>query len=208
MKKYTEKTAAAMLKKLLRATAKDCREALRYTWIDENKRQCCCDGFRAYRLKTPVPGVPDMPRHLRGIDLDKVFPAAKDLQEIPLPALDDVKALYSADCANKEDPRRYHFAFGSGLPTVDLRYLYEMIQLFPDARLYVGKLYSPLLFISEHGDGVLLPMRARQSASWTAERNAAELELFQTPRQIPQKETTTSHFPVFSLAAFIARFAA
>ena len=189
--KYTEKTAAAIIGKMLRSMKKEPREALKYTWIDGAGRQCSCDGFRAYRLNKPVAGLPDMPANLRGIDLDKVFPDARDMREIALPDFDDIKALCTADRANKHEKQRYQFPMGDGLPVVNPLYLRDMMQMFPGARCYVSGLYNPLLFVSEYGDGVLLPLR-----------NASA-----TPRQIPGKPAA-QRFPVYSAAQFAARFAA
>lgn len=204
--KYTEKNAAVVLGKMLRSLKNEPREALRYTWIDGAGRQCCCDGYRAYRLREALPGLPDMPTHLKGIDLDKVFPDAADLTPLPLPSLDDVKAVCAADRANKDEPRRYQWAFGDGLPVVNAQYLRDMMQLYPDAVAMWRGLYSPILFISAHGDGVLLPMRYQASPRLSVEENAQRQKDFQTPRQIPGK--AAPRVPVYSAAQFAARFAA
>ena len=189
--KYTEKTAAAIINKMIRSMKKEPREALKYTWIDGAGRQCCCDGFRAYRLNKPVAGLPDMPARLKGIDLDKIFPNARDLREIALPALDDVKAICAADRANKDEPRRYQFPLGDDSPVVNPLYLRDMMQIFPDARCYVGAAFSAVLFVSQYGDGLICPMRAQD----------------RTPRQIPGK-SSAPRVPVYSAAQFAARFAA
>lgn len=189
--KYTEKTAVSIIGKMLRSLKNEPRESLRYTWIDGAGRQCSCDGFRAYRLIKPVAGLPDMPANLRAIDLNKIFPDARDMREITLPAFEDVKALCTADRANKDAQQRYQFPLGEGLPVVNLLYLRDMMQMFPGARCYVTGLYNPILFVSEHGDGVVLPMR-----------NAST-----TPRQIPGK-ASAPRVPIYSAAQFAARFAA
>lgn len=187
--KYTEKTAVSIIGKMLRSLKNEPRESLRYTWIDSAGRQCSCDGFRAYRLNKPVAGLPDMPANLRAIDLNKIFPNARDMREITLPAFEDVKAICAADRANKDEPQRYQFPMGEGLPVVNLLYLRDMMQMFPGARRYVTGLYNPILFVSEHGDGVVLPMR-----------NAST-----TPRQIPGK-ASAPRVPIYSAAQFAARF--
>ena len=188
--KYTEKTAAAVLGKLLRSTQKEPREFLRYAWIDEAGRQCCADGFRAYRLNKPVANLPVIPARLKPLDLGRIYPDAKERREIPLPCLEDVKAVCAADRANKDEPRRYQFPLGDGLPVLDPRFLRDMLQLFPDARCYVCGQFSPVLFVSEHGDGLIMPMRTTNTS----------------PRQIPGK--AAPRLPVFSAAQFAARFAA
>lgn len=189
--KYTEKTAAAIINKMIRSMKKDSHEALHYTWIDGAGRQCCCDGFRAYRLLKPVANVPDMPARLKGIDLDRIYPDARNMREITLPDFEDVKAICAADRANKHEPRRYQFPMGDGLPVVNPLYLRDMMQMFPGARCYVSGLYNPILFISEHGDGLVLPIRNANT----------------TPRQIPGAPGAP-RVPVYSAAQFAARFAA
>lgn len=205
--KYTEKSAVSIIGKMLRGMKNDSREALHYSWIDGAGRQCACDGFRAYRLNKPVAGLPDMPEHLKGIELDKIFPAASDLAPLPLPSLDDVKAICAADRANKDEPRRNQWAFGEELPVVNAQYLRDMLQLFPDAVAMWGGLHSPILFISAHGDGILLPMCLRASPRLSAEENARYQKDFRTPRQIPGK-ASAPRVPVYSAAQFAARFAA
>lgn len=189
--KYTEKAAVSIISKMLRSLKNEPRESLRYTWIDGAGRQCSCDGFRAYRLNKPVAGLPDMPANLRAIDLDRIFPDARNMYEITLPAFEDVKALCTADRANKDEPQRYQFPMGEGLPVVNLLYLRDMMQMFPGARCYVTGLYNPILFVSEHGDGVLLPLRNART----------------TPRQIPGRDNAP-RVPVYSAAQFAARYAA
>ena len=207
MKKYTEKNAVSVIGKMLRGMKNEPRESLRYTYIDGVGRQCSCDGYRAYRLNKPVEGLPDMPAHLKGIDLDKIFPAAADLLPLPLPSLDDVKAVCAADRVNKSEPRRYQWAFGDGLPVVNAQYLRDMMQVFPDAVAMWRGLYSPILFVSAHGDGVLLPMRYQASPRLSAEENAQRQKDFQTPRQIPRQQAAP-RVPVFSSVQFAARYAA
>ena len=189
--KYTEKTAVSIIGKMLRSLKNEPRESLRYTWIDSAGRQCSCDGFRAYRLNKPVAGLPDMPANLRAIDLNRIFPDERDMREITLPAFEDVKAICTADRANKDEPQRYQFPLGNDLPVVNPLYLRDMMQIFPGARCYVGGLFSALLFVSEYGDGLLLPIRTQN----------------RTPRQIPGRDNAP-RVPVYSAAQFAARYAA
>ena len=189
--KYTEKTAVSIICKMLRGVKNEPRESMRYTYIDGAGRQCSCDGFRAYRLNKPVAGLPDMPAHLKGIDLDRIYPDSRNLREIALPALDDVKAICAADRANKDEPRRYQFPLGDDSPVVNSLYLRDMMQLFPDARCYVGAAFSAVLFVSQYGDGLICPMRVQD----------------RTPRQIPGRDNAP-RVPVYSAAQFAARYAA
>ena len=191
MKRYTEKTAAAVLGKLLRRTRSEARDALKYTWIDSAGRQCCCDGICAYRLRVPVAGLPDMPRHLSRIDLDRVFPDKNGLQAVELPALDDLAALIAADRLSKGNPRQYHYAFGEGLPVVNAKYLRDMMRLYPDAQCFTSGTSKPLLFLSAHGDGLLMPLHVHDHS----------------PRTMPSKPAE-KRTPVYSAAQFAARFAA
>ncbi len=81
------KTIQRMLNDMKKSDAG--RTALHYAWIDEEGRQCACDGFRAYRLNEPLPleERPDIAGD--GIDLDKIIPdiAAGSFDALPLPSI-------------------------------------------------------------------------------------------------------------------------
>ena len=199
MRNYTEKTAAAVIVRLLRETAKEGRENLKFTWIDKDGRQCACDGFRAYRLKTPVPGLPDMPENVQPINLEMVYggPEKNAVKPLDAPSLEDVKSLLLHDKEEPDPNRRGCYFFGPGLPVVSIKYLRDMLQIFPDAVFTWSSTVSALLVKSQYGDGLLLPVRIKSKDGEPVD---------DSPRPIPGKKKPAA--PAFSLAAFAARFAA
>lgn len=206
---FNEKAAADMIKRLFKDMdkRKDGREDLHKTWIDENGRQCACDGFRAYRLNMPIAGLPDAGKTV--IDLEKLFP--KSLGEYNhvenVPTLEELNALIEDDKAHTvktrkgiaeyddDAPRGVYFFQGIGAPAVNLLYLRDMLRMYPDAEIYWKNTVNPLYFKAQNGDGLLLPVR------WLKERP-------ENGRPIPaprMKEKPAA--PAFSLGQFAARYA-
>ena len=144
---FSEKTAARLMNSVLKGATRD---FLKKSWIDSAGRHCACDGFRAYRLNVPVPGVPDQDA-AQGIDLNRVFPAFIDeSKELDLPPLADLRAMIQED--RRAKPKRgetistlagsniYTFGLsdtGAQLPAVNLKYLADFMLLFPDARAFI-----------------------------------------------------------------------
>ena len=196
---YSEKTAAQVMSGIYKRNEKQ-KPALAASWIDSNGRQVATDAYVVIRLNVPVPGLQDMPA--AGMpDMDKCYPAHKaDLEELPQPSLEDLRALAAADrAAGKSAPRRYQYAFGVGLPVVDLRKLIEIMRVFPDVRIYRDpkKALAPLYFRSIDGDALLCQVRIYGAPEEIAEK--------QSPRPIPQRREDAVQ--AYSLAAFAARFA-
>lgn len=161
---YSEKTAAKLLNSMF-AGVDDSREFLKHAWIDGEGRMCALDGFRAYRLNVPVAGVPDIEAS-KAVDLDKIIPQVDEGKALELPSLQEVRAMIDEDRrkAKRGEEVTNLFTFGRSetgelLPAVNLMYLADMLQMFPDARAYYGSAVSPILFRSENGDGVVLPVR-------------------------------------------------
>jgi len=162
---YNEKTAARMINAMI-ATVNDGRGALRHAWIDNAGRMCACDGFRAYRLNVPVAGVPDIEAE-KAIDLENIFPKTIDENKaLDLPTLADVRAMIDDDKRREKrgEEASYIFSFGTSddgnaLPAVNLKYLAEMLQIFPNARAYYSTPVNPIVFKDENGDALLLPVR-------------------------------------------------
>lgn len=162
---YSEKTAARLINAMF-SNVDDSRPALRHAWINANGQMCASDGYRAYRLNVPIAGVPDIEAD-KTFDLDKVFPAAIDeTKALDLPTLAEVKAMIAEDkrAAKRGEAIPSLFTFGTSkdgeqLPTVNTSYLADMLQMFPDARAYYTDPVSPIVFKSENGDAILLPVR-------------------------------------------------
>ena len=161
---YNEKIAARLLNAMI-AGADDNREFLKHAWIDNDGRMCACDGFRAYRLNVPVAGVPDIEAE-KAIDLDKIFPQIDENKALDLPTLADVRAMIEQDKRKEKrgETVSYMFTFGRSetgeqLPAVNLKYLADVLQMFPNARAYWTTPVNPIVFKDENGDAVLLPVR-------------------------------------------------
>lgn len=205
---YNEKTAARLINAMFRANKKDNREFMHHAYFDKQGRQCALDGYRAYRLKKPVAGVPDMDAS-QGIDLEKIIPSAATLADyftLELPALADVKTMLAEDNAAKRNKEEATFAFtfgmdpdGRPLPAVNLAYLSDMLQMFPDAvaRCNAKNPFSPVIFTSPDGDGVLCPVRLKDTADATTRRRPA-----------PKKDDPCKGLPVYGLRTFLALAAA
>lgn len=129
-------------------------------WLDAAGRQCLCDGYRAYRLLDPVEGLKevDAPTHL---DLDKVFPAEQPPTELKLPTTGELKAFIADPSSPRKSDGTVMYDFGEDLPTVNAKYLKDMVDVFPDAVARCDGTNKPIIFISLKGDGLLLPLYKR-----------------------------------------------
>ena len=90
MKRFSEKAAAATIARILKKADK-AREALHYTWIDDKGRQCALDGFRAFRLDTPIAGLPGLPANIQPFPLHTIYEklAPMNMRELPRPEPDE-----------------------------------------------------------------------------------------------------------------------
>ena len=161
----------------------DPRECLRYPWIDAEGRQCVCDGFQAYRLREHLPLIERPDDAGTPIDLEKIIPSNLDgWKELTPPAAKELRAFIAVERA-KQGGRRKDFvalwSFGDDAPTVNAQYLLNAVTIFPDMRLFWNTLVSPLVIVSERGDGVVLPIRTTKTQAkpaTDAERRAIERE--------------------------------
>ena len=174
--KYTEKTAALMMNKLLRSSRKMYRQGLYDAFTDSRGRTCALDGYRAYCLNTAPAGVLEPCLNSSRSDwqaaenskiLDTVFRPLDtgNVVEMPAPDADAVKAHIAVKKANPYD-------LGAGYPMVDAQYLYDIIRLFPNARWYVdpdpyARMVRPIFIVADEGRACLLPIRSN-SKPWKA----------------------------------------
>lgn len=150
-------SAYTILKKFIKGIP-DYRRDLCGAWLDSDGRQCVCDGYRAVRLNVPVDGF----ETVKGFELDKVFPQDHELvQELPMPTPGELKI-------NKRKLDSYRGAatvydFGDNLPLVNADYLKHIMDCLPDAKAYVTDhpLTGPIIFKSDKGDALLLPVRKK-----------------------------------------------
>lgn len=156
-KKYTEKTAAACCRRLLKSAGKVAGD-LAHGWTDSKGRQCFSDGYRAYILNRPLQGLPTEDKHRAAAPLEKIFSALDggDVITIPAPDADALKAFQDA---GKGEP----WSLGEDLPTVDPEYIADALRLFPGAVWYVHadplkRLTSPLFLIHDEGAACVFPI--------------------------------------------------
>lgn len=115
------------------------RPSTRGAWIDQDGKQCLCDGMTGVRLN--------------GIAL-KSLPA-----EVRAKIKSD-RAEYKASGRSKYESFVSTYDFGVGLPLVNAEYLLDLLELFPDCEIYAhdNPLY-PIYFKSASGEAVLCPIR-------------------------------------------------
>lgn len=159
---FNAKTAARIVLHMITGDVWDNRDALRYTFTDDAGRVCALDGFRAFRIAAPLEGLPVLPEEFQRADLAAVFPKRDGMKELYKPDLAELDAIIAYD-RRHGGRERYTYHFGEGLPVVNAVYLRDALRVFPDARLYYSTNVAPVLFESEHGDAVVLPIRIDDS---------------------------------------------
>ncbi len=169
MNKYTEKTAAAVCNRLLKAARKMPRELFHNAWTDKAGRCCLSDGFRAYRLSNCPDGLnAQRPAPIVGgnpFDLDKIAFTSLDVGdvvEMPAPDMNAVKTFITAE---KQKPiANMVYDLGNEYPAVNALYLLDMIRLFPCAKWYIdrdayARMVHPVFAVCAEGSAALLPVR-------------------------------------------------
>lgn len=146
-------TPAGQLAALKRIAKAGAREDVRGGWVDAQGRYCVCSGYHAARL--PGARFDSIPaaKGLESLDQAMQRPAS-GLYEIELPSVADCKAFKATH--GKHDP----MPIDKGRRWVDPRYLLDMLQALPGAKVYAtDRPTAPIWFESEQGDGILLPVR-------------------------------------------------
>ena len=173
------RTIVAMLK-----SQEQGRLALAYPWIDDEGRQCVCDGYQAFRLRNHLP-LPERPENIGpGINLTRFFPASTSgWKPLPMPSAKELRAFISVERA--KTGRRKNFEpvwdFGPHAPSVNALRLLNAATLFPDAeKIFWNTLVSPLFISGKAGDGIVLPIRVQdktqEAPANDEERKAIEAE--------------------------------
>lgn len=150
-------TAYSAVKRFIKGCP-DARPDFQGVWYDAEDRQCMCDGYHVLRLKNHVEGF----NTVKGMDLDKCYPKDYELvAELPIPTPGELKI-------NKRKLDSYRGAttvydFGDNLPLVNADYLKNIMDCLPDAKAYVTDhpLTGPIIFKSDKGDALLLPIRKK-----------------------------------------------
>ena len=146
-------TAYTAMKRIIKGVGGS-RPNLDGAWLDSYGHQCVCDGYRAVRLLNPVDGL----KEASGMDLSAVFPASLwNWELMALPSPGELRA-----CIAEQKGRRGKFYdFGEGMPMVNAQYLKDIMDILPDAVAYRDpeSPNRPIVFISDAGDALLLPVR-------------------------------------------------
>lgn len=177
-------SATRTLTKLLeRCKKNDIRPSLHYAWQDAEGRQCICDGYRAFRLKEPLPLEPRPADADDPVNLDAIMPKVigSGYASIPLPSAKEIREHIAIEKARRGLKRGESpvWDFGPGKPAVNASYLLDLVNVFPDATeiFYQQNALRPLYVRCERGDAVLLPVKtARAVAEAAAQRKAEEDE--------------------------------
>jgi len=171
--------ATRTIAKLLKDLEKDPREGLRYPWIDEEGRQCVCDGFQAYRLREHLPLIERPANAGKAIDLSRVIPpSVEGWKSLPMPSAKEIRSFIATERA-KWTGRRCDFApkwdFGPNEPSVNAYYLLNAAQVFPDAaEIFWDTLVTPLVVRGEIGEAVILPIRCQGKSQLPAKSDAEQ----------------------------------
>ena len=145
-------TAYTALKRLLKNVGKY-RSDMNGYWWDAEGRQCFCDGYRAVRL-FPDHAVQGF-EEVSGIDLDPIIKEDEEYTDLPLPTPGELKACI----AEQKGKDRKFYDFDEDLPRVDANYLKDVMDILPGAKAKHCGLMKGIIFKSEVGDGILLPVR-------------------------------------------------
>ena len=150
-------SAYTILKKFIKAIP-DYRRDLCGAWLDADGRQCVCDGYRAVRLNVPVDGLKQVETPTP-FDLAKVYPTEPQPTTLDLPSSAELRAYIADPNTPRLSDGRVLYDFGENLPRVDAKWLKDMVDLLPGAVATCDGLVKPIIFKSDKGDGLLLPVR-------------------------------------------------
>ena len=147
-------------------------------WIDEEGKQCVCDGYRGFRLNSPMEltAAPELSADGDRFNLAQIIaPLRKNALRLTLPTVAEVRAQIKTDRAEwaakrrrKDEIFKARYDFGPGLPSVDANYLIDFLQLFPDGEAFTSEqkpYITPIYFRSAGGEGILCPIRKPAEAA-------------------------------------------
>lgn len=190
-KQFTEKTAAAVLNRLLKSCIKNQpkREAYHKAWIDAAGRQCVCDGYRAYRINTRLDAVETSAEQIP-MDLDKIFQPlnAGKVEEMPAP---DPEAVNLAIIDGKNHSRPALYDCGPEKPAFNAEYLREILRLFPGAKWYfnpAAPTTGPAFIVHDAGSACICPVRKKQEHPADGQTAPEKPAADQTPPAAPAPE--------------------
>ena len=144
-------TAYTAVKRIIK-NVPEYNQRLKGVWVDNCGRQCVCDGYHAVRMKNHIDGFDTVEPP---IDLDNAMKADGEPIELPLPTPGELKACI----AEQKGKDRKFYDFGEGLPRVDATFLKDILDILPGAKAKSYGINKLILFESDVGDGILLPVR-------------------------------------------------
>ena len=163
-KKTTPAGSLSAIKRFCKAAMASNNRALNGVF-EYSGKYCICDGYRMLRLNNDIDSLPHLDtNNTRPINVDQIMEPAIDncrneIAELPTAA--EIKA-YIARCnalyGKRADGISYEVAPGL---FVNPHYLLDIIQALPDCRAYIDTLKgwkSSIYFVSDAGDGLLLPI--------------------------------------------------
>lgn len=176
---------------------KDCRkhgnDSLHYAWMDAEGRQCVCDGFRAFRLYSPLPLEPRPEDWVEPVPLEKIYPAKlDDYEALPLPTAAVLRAHIKVEQAKHGRNHGSLWDFGEGRPAVNAAYLLDMLTVLPDALSILCKrgaagYTAPLYAFSELGDAIIMPALIDAKKAERAAMQAKQAERAATPANLTER---------------------
>ena len=150
------KTQINAIKRIIKINTN--KPVLQGVFIDSRGRACAFNEYYGIRLNTTPPE--DIPR-AAGIDhINRFFDVTRGV-ELYAPSLDAVRYYTKNPVPNVYGKKQYIYDFGDNLPRVNAKYLLDMLQIFPDARIYTtahNTKNRAIFFESAHGDGLLMPI--------------------------------------------------
>ena len=161
MRRFTEKKAKHLIDRIIsNACANGNSEVAMGFTVPEGTM--FVDGHRGYLFPASAP-VPNGRSEGAEVMYERFLPyftnAKKNCtHEIKAPDIMEVKAV-ARSIRHKGVPFVYDLGFC--FPALNCTYLIDMLEMFPDARVFVNTSspWAPVLFESEHGTGIILPVR-------------------------------------------------
>lgn len=135
---------------------------LDYPWTGDDGRQYFCSGYHMVALNEHL----DLPDGKENHSVEKILSAESASCyscRIEVPTVAYLKAYIKIEKvkSNKKKGDKVLYDFGDDLPVVDANFLLDILECLPEPLCYVRREHgtkSNIYFLSESGDGVLLPV--------------------------------------------------
>lgn len=207
MRRYTEKTAAAVCNRLLQAARKNKNYPLLHAaWTDSKGRCLLTDSYRAYRLNKTPSGLSgalnekNEPEKL--IDLDRIFAPLDSglLVEMPAPDPNDVKAFIERVKEQNDSCiafDNFDYDLGPDYPVVNAKYLLDILRLFPSAKWFVypdihARMIRPIYAVCDEGSACVVPLRVFNRKPQVKPEAVQDRPATQRPETISKTETAAT----------------